>query len=50
MGSMIWVDGLRRVFVLMELVIENLFQLERFKSLVHFKVKDGSRVSFWYYV
>jgi len=55
MGSISWVGGVRKVLILTELVVGNLSSqvlnvsgLERFKSLVHFGVKDGSRVLFWH--
>jgi len=50
MGSRIWVGGVTRVLILAGFGCSNpiLAGLERFKSLVHFEVKDGSRVLFWH--
>ena len=51
MGSMMtWVGELTGVLILTELACWKsiLASLERFKSLVHFEVKDGSRFLFWY--
>ena len=39
---MIWIGGVRRVLILMELIFGNPFWQ------AHFEVKDSSRVLFWH--